>query len=129
VAIPSIGLMSPTKRSRSAMVNSPGFFDGRLGCQRLPLSDKYDSGSPWTSPTNTSDTIVAPTGPRRSPLARCAASLRMYSRDDALLRDAFDEIVKDHPLLFRKRAQKRTLQNKAAKYRGTIGNTSSAAVG
>ena len=69
VEMPSIGLMSPTKRSRSAIVNSPGVFDGSSGFQFLPFSHRYDWWSPCTRPTNTSATIVAPTGPSRSPLA------------------------------------------------------------
>jgi hypothetical protein len=40
--IPSIGLMSPTNRRRSAMVNSPGVLDGSSGFQFLPLSHRYE---------------------------------------------------------------------------------------
>ncbi len=40
VLMSSIGLMSPTKRSRSAMVKSPGTFDGGVGFQFLPLSQR-----------------------------------------------------------------------------------------
>jgi hypothetical protein len=40
VEIPSIGLMSPTNRSRSAMVKSPGVWDGSVGFQSLPFSHR-----------------------------------------------------------------------------------------
>lgn len=42
VEMPSIGLMSPTNLKRSAMVKSPGVFDGRVGFQFLPCSQRYD---------------------------------------------------------------------------------------
>ena len=74
--MPSIGLMSPTKRSRSAIVNVAGVLRRQLGFQSLPLSHRYDVWSPWTRPTNTSATIVAPTGPSRSPLPRCSRLLQ-----------------------------------------------------
>ena len=34
--------MSPTKRSKSAIVNSPGVFDGSSGFQFLPLIHRYE---------------------------------------------------------------------------------------
>ena len=40
VEIPSIGLISPTNRRRSAMVKSPGVFEGSVGFQSLPLSQR-----------------------------------------------------------------------------------------
>src|SRR3712207_9323626 len=39
-------------------------------------SQRKDSGSPWIRPTNTSEMIVEPTGPRRCPSCRTCASLR-----------------------------------------------------
>src|SRR4029450_3376216 len=48
VVMPSIGLMSPTKRSKSAMVKSPGVFEGSSGFQCLPFCQRYESRSPST---------------------------------------------------------------------------------
>ena len=68
--------MSSTKRSRSAKVKSPGVCEGSVGFQFLTFH-RNEFWSPWTRPTKTSETIVDPTGPSRSPLWRTLASLRM----------------------------------------------------
>src|SRR5690349_23655087 len=71
--MPSIGLISPTRRKRSVILNVPVSLDGNSGFQFIPRCQRYDWWSPCTSPTNTSATIVAPTGPNRSPFLRTCA--------------------------------------------------------
>jgi hypothetical protein len=62
--MPSIGLISPTKRSRSLIVEVPGVFAGSVGFYGVGALRK-DVLSPATRPINTSATMVSPTGPSR----------------------------------------------------------------
>src|SRR5215211_7107285 len=61
--------------NRSARVNAPGLALGKVGCQFVVRS--MEPSLRLMSPTSTSATIVEPTGPRRCPPPREAASARM----------------------------------------------------